>query len=246
MVSVDLNCDMGEGMENDAALMPYISSANIACGYHAGDTDTIRRTLTLCQRYTLSVGVHPSFNDRVNFGRIETQLTDNALYDLVTDQLQLFALIAKEEGVPIHHVKPHGALYNMAAKNRQMAAVIANAVFSFDKQLILYGLAGSCLIEEGRRAGLATAAEAFADRTYQPDGFLTPRSMPNALHSNKEVVVKQVLQMAKEQTVTTTTGTAVSLKADTICIHGDGEYAVLFAKAIHTALQAEGMKISAL
>lgn len=237
---------MGEGMAGDEALMPYISSANIACGYHAGNNDTIRQTIERCLKHNVAIGAHPSFKDRASFGRTETHLTDAFLCDLITEQLQIFAAIAGESGVVIHHVKPHGALYNMAAKNRQMARVIANAVFSFDRQLILYGLANSCLIEEGRRLGLATAAEAFADRTYQPDGSLTPRSMPNALHSNKEAVVKQVLQIIKEQTIIAATGAFFSLEADTICIHGDGEHAVLFAKAIHNALRVEGIKISAL
>ena len=243
---VDINCDMGEGMSHDALLIPFISSANIACGYHAGNNETIKRTIDLCLQHNVAIGVHPSFNDRPNFGRTEIHLSDQQLFDLVTEQLFLFRQIADTAGAAIHHVKPHGALYNMAVKNRQISAVVANAVFSFNSDLILYGLAASCMIEEGRRIGLKTAGEAFADRTYQPDGSLTPRIMQNALLSNEADVVKQVLQIVQHQTVLTITGKTIPLKADTICIHGDGEHALEFAKAIFHALQSSAIKISSL
>ena len=242
---VDINCDMGEGMASDEALMAYISSANIACGYHAGDTDTIKRTIELCCHYHVAIGVHPSFYDRENFGRTEMQLGDTALYELISEQLQLFASIIKEQGASLHHVKPHGALYNMAARNPLMARVIANAIFDFDKRVVLYGLAGSYLISEGIYAGLRTASEVFADRTYQPDGSLTPRSKANALVSSEEQSVQQVLQMILQQQVTTTDGTIIPVYAETVCIHGDNPGALVFAKAIYEALKKTHIQIQA-
>ncbi len=240
---VDLNCDMGEGMQNDNALMPFISSANIACGAHAGNETTIRETIALCMQHNVAVGAHPSFYDRENFGRTEIKLDETELYNLITDQLQLFASIAIEMGATVHHVKPHGALYNMAAWDKNIAASIARAIFDFDKSLVLYGLAGSHLITEGERIGLKTASEVFADRTYQPDGSLTPRSQPNALIEDEELSVKQVLQMIQQQTVTAVDGTVIPIKAETICIHGDGKHAVAFAKRISESLKANGIGI---
>lgn len=236
---------MGEGMANDALIMPYISSANIACGYHAGDEDTIKRTIDLCLQYNIAIGIHPSFKDKQNFGRTEWHLTDTELSDLVSEQLFLFKKIADEKGVVMHHVKPHGALYNMAAKHAAMAAVIAKAVYSFNSSIVLYGLANSYLISEAAAIGLKTASEAFADRTYQPDGSLTRRSDSNALHNNAQDVIKQVLQVVQHKKVTTTIGQLVQLNADSICIHGDGVHALEFAEAIYSSLVSNGIKIGA-
>lgn len=238
---------MGEGLPYDKALMPFISSANIACGAHAGDENTIRQTIELCLKYKVAIGAHPSFYDRENFGRTEIKLSDAELCILITDQLQLFTSIATEMGAIVHHVKPHGALYNMAARDKSVAASISRAVYDFDKQLVLYGLAGSYLITEGTKAGLKTASEVFADRTYQADGSLTPRNRPDALIENEEQSVKQVLQMIQQQTVTAIDGSIISIKAETICIHSDGKHAVSFAKCISECLkenriEARGIK----
>jgi UPF0271 protein len=230
---MDINCDMGEGIGHDDELMPFISSANIACGYHAGDESTMRRTIRLCLQYGVKPGAHPSFDDKENFGRTMMHLPGNKVYDLVIAQLRIISAIAVEENTKLHHVKPHGALYNMAAKDSIMAKAIARAVKDFDSTLMYYGLSGSVMIEEAVALGLRTASEVFADRTYQPDASLTPRSLPNALITKVEVIESQVLKLYKENKVTAINGEEIFLKADTICIHGDGEHAVEFAKAIY-------------
>ncbi|MEP7256068.1 MAG: 5-oxoprolinase subunit PxpA [Ferruginibacter sp.] len=233
---IDINCDMGEGMGNEELLMPFINSANIACGYHAGDETTMQRVIELCLKHNVNIGAHPSFLDRVNFGRTEMQLPASAIYQLVTEQLELINKIALRWGGKLHHIKPHGALYNMAAKDAVLAKAIAQAVKDFDASLIYYGLSGSVMIMEAARLGLQTANEVFADRTYQPDGTLTPRSLPNALLSNTDDAVKQAIKFVKENKVVTGTGEEIIVKADTICIHGDGKNAVKFAKAIYQQL----------
>lgn len=242
----DINCDIGEGTGNpalpagrDELIMPFISSANIACGYHAGDTATIKRTIELCIKYNVSIGVHPSFYDKNNFGRIEMNLPVDDLYDLVTRQLILFNEITGSLGQKINHVKPHGALYNMSAKDALMANVIAKAIRDFDNSLILFGLSGSHSISEAKAIGLKTASEVFADRGYQDDGSLVARSLPNALIEDTGKAVQQVLQMIKEGTVTTISGKTIPIVAETICIHGDGKHALEFAKAIYEAIQKE-------
>lgn len=226
-------------MGNEAQLMPYIDSANIACGYHAGDAATMREVILLCLQYNVHVGAHPSFLDRKNFGRTPMYLPDSEVYDLVTAQLRIIDHIARDCGSQLYHVKPHGALYNMAASNASIAKTLAQAVRDFDPSLLYVGLSGSVVIAEAEKLGLNTASEVFADRTYQPDGSLTPRSQPDALLVDKEKVTEQVLKMVKEGKVRTTSGEEVSIKADTICIHGDGEHAVEFAKAIHNLLHAK-------
>jgi UPF0271 protein len=230
---MDINCDMGEGIGHDEELMPFISSANIACGYHAGDESTMRRTIRLCLQYGVKPGAHPSFADKENFGRTMMHLPGNKIYDLVIAQLNIISAIAVEENTKLHHVKPHGALYNMAAKDSTMAKAIARAVKDFDSTLMYYGLSGSVMIEEAMAVGLRTASEVFADRTYQPDGSLTSRSLPKALITKVEAIESQVLKLYKENKVTAINGEEIFLKADTLCIHGDGEHAVEFAKAIY-------------
>ena len=233
----EINCDMGEGTGNDEALMPLIDSANIACGYHAGDEDSMKRTVELAMKYKVSIGAHPSFLDKENFGRTDIRLPMNEVYELVTKQIQLLREITKMAGTTLHHVKPHGALYNMAARAKPIAAVIALAIKDVDEKLKLYGLSGSHLIKEAQNLGVKTVSEVFADRTYQDDGRLTPRSNPGALINDTDKVVQQVLQMIKEGTVTTVSGKTIPILAETICIHGDGEHAVEFAKAIHDAIK---------
>jgi UPF0271 protein len=227
---------MGEGIGNEALLMPFISSANIACGYHAGDEATMQQVIELCLKYNVNIGAHPSFLDRENFGRTEMQLPLSEIYQLITMQLSFINKIALYCGGKLHHVKPHGALYNMAAKDAVLAKTIAQAVKDFDASLIYYGLSGSVMITEATKVGLQTANEVFADRTYQPDGTLTPRSLPNALLNNVDDVVKQVIKFIKENKVVTITDEEIIVKTDTICIHGDGQHVVEFANAIYHQL----------
>lgn len=234
---IDINCDTGEGIGNESLLMPYINSANIACGYHAGDTAIMEEVVGLCLLHNVRIGAHPSFPDRENFGRTEMQLPPGEIYRLVTDQLELLNRIVVQKGGSLRHVKPHGALYNMAAKQSPIAHAIVRAVKDFDPSLICYGLSGSVMIDIANEAGLQTANEVFADRTYQPDGSLTPRAMPNALISDGMIMLQQVMKFARENKVMTVTGEEICIKADTICIHGDGAHAVQFAKAIHKALR---------
>ena len=243
---IDLNCDMGEGIGNDAAIMPFISSANIACGNHAGDEETMKRAIELCIKHNVTIGAHPSFDDRKNFGRTEMHLSSSEIYDLVTKQIYLLDKIAKQLGTSLHHVKPHGALYNMAAKDVELATTIASAVKVVNEKLILYGLSNSYSITKAKDIGLKTANEVFADRTYQDDGSLTPRSNENALIEDADKSLQQVLQMIKERTVSTLSGKIIPINADTVCIHGDGKHAVEFAKRIHETLMNEKIKIQAI
>lgn len=231
-MELDINCDTGEGVGNDEELMPYITSASIACGYHAGDEQTMRATVLLAKQYGVAVGAHPSFPDREHFGRTEMPCTPQEVYGLVVHQVKALEGIATECGVTLHHVKPHGALYNMAARDPELAKAIAEAVCDCNKDLILYGLSGSHLISEGAAAGLTTWSEAFADRTYGDDGSLTPRKEPNALITDPEQAVLQVEAMVREGLVTSVNGVRVPIVAQTVCIHGDGPSAVAIAKAI--------------
>lgn len=243
MLHIDLNCDMGEGIGNEEALMPYISSANIACGYHAGNVAEMERMVDLCMQYNVAMGAHPSFPDKENFGRTEMQLPINEIYDIVIDQLKALNEITIAKGAQLHHVKPHGALYNMAAKQKDIAVAIAKAVKDFNPSLIYYGLSGSEMIDAAKLEGLCTASEVFADRTYQPNGSLTPRTLPNALITDAAIAIRQVRQMINTQSVTAINGETVSLQANTVCLHGDGIYAVKFAKALYTDLQQSGITI---
>jgi 5-oxoprolinase (ATP-hydrolysing) subunit A len=228
----DLNCDMGEGIGNDKLIMPYITSANIACGYHAGDEETMQQTILLAKKYNVNIGAHPSFLDRENFGRTEMDTSANEIYHLVQEQITILQKIASNNNAQLHHVKPHGALYNMAAKDKSLAKAIADAVKEFDQNLILFGLSNSFLTSEAKAIGLKTASEVFADRTYQDDGSLTRRTLPNALIQNTDEALQQVLMMVNEGKVKTVSGKEIPIVAETICIHGDGKHAVEFANAI--------------
>jgi len=246
MLSIDINCDLGEGMPNDASIMPFISSANIACGFHAGDETTIRNTIRLAVKNHLAVGAHPGFADKENFGRVEILLPTHEYYALVMEQLVLFKEIAEQEGVVVHHVKPHGALYNLAVKNEMVATEIAKAVHDFDPSLIYYALSNSAMLRIAEDMGLKTASEVFADRTYQDDGTLTPRTQRNAMLTDSEMAAKQVLMMAKDKKVTTLNGKSFPVKADTICIHGDLPQAYSFAKAICKSLKENKIDVKAI
>jgi UPF0271 protein len=244
-IIIDLNADVGEGFPADEDLMPFISSANIACGYHAGDTDTIRRTIDLCLQHNVAVGAHPSFADRENFGRTEMQLSLLEIKDLLSEQLLLMVNICSQMGATLHHVKPHGALYNMSARDPFIAGAIAESVKAFNPSLILYGLSGSHSVAEGVMAGLVTAAEVFADRTYQPDGSLTPRNQPNALISSEEEAALQAEMMVTGQKVRAIDGAIINLMAETICLHGDGPHAVSFGRKLHQLFSDRGIRIQA-
>jgi UPF0271 protein len=244
--AIDLNCDLGEGMNNDELIMPYISSANIACGYHAGDEKTTGKTIELAAKYNVAIGAHVSFFDKENFGRSEINLATNEIYELVEQQLIFLKKIADSFSIKINHVKPHGALYNMSAKNAELAKTIAQAVKDFDNNLILFGLSGSYSVSEAKATGLKTANEVFADRTYQDDGSLTARSQPNALIEDAGNAVHQVVQMIREGTVTTVSGKHIPIVAETICIHGDGKHAATFAKNIYEKLKQNKIDIKAI
>jgi 5-oxoprolinase (ATP-hydrolysing) subunit A len=243
MKTIDLNCDLGEGIGNDELIMPYISSANIACGYHAGNETTMKQTVELCKRYNVAVGAHPSFPDKENFGRTDMLLHPGEIYEMIIKQINCLEKIAAVADVPVHHVKPHGALYNMAARDKMMAPFVALAILDTNSKYFLYGLSGSYLIKEGKTLGVKTVSEVFADRTYKDDGSLTSRTKPGALIEDTDKAVAQALQMVKEGTVTSINGKKVPIVAETICIHGDGAHAVEFAKAIRDAFVKEGIEI---
>ncbi len=247
MISCDLNCDMGEGIGNDEAIMPFITSANIACGNHAGDETTMRTTVMMAKNAGVAIGAHPSFLDRENFGRTEIKdIRPQQVYELVTAQLNILHKIVTDCNAHLHHVKPHGALYNMAVRDAALSLAIAHAVYDFDKSLVLFGLSGSYSISEAKAMGIKTASEVFADRTYQDDGSLTPRTKPNALIEDEEQSLKQVIQMIKKGTVTSASGKEVPIVAETICLHGDGKNAASFASAINKKLKAENIDIKAM
>lgn len=248
MFKVDLNCDMGESfglytLGHDEEIMRYISSANIACGFHAGDSATMNKTVKLALENGVKIGAHPGLPDLQGFGRRNMAITPQEAYEIVLYQVGALSAFVKAQGGSLHHVKPHGALYNIAAVDENLAIAVAKAVLHFDPQLILYGLAGSELIKAGEKIGLATASEVFADRTYQNSGTLTPRSQPNALITNTDDAISQVVKMVKEQKVTSVDGTNINIKADTICIHGDGAHALQFAQKIHEVFTAEKISI---
>jgi UPF0271 protein len=243
---IDLNCDMGEGYTTDALIMPLISSANIACGYHAGGGELMRETIRLAIQHGVAIGAHPSFDDKEGFGRREMQLSSDEIYQIVLDQLNIIRKAAAEEGASLHHVKPHGALYNMAAKDAKIADAISRAIKTIDPFLILYGLPNSASETSASQYGIQFYREVFSDRTYTDEGMLTPRTQPNAMIETAEESVAQVLQIILQETVISTTGRTIPIKADTVCIHGDGEHAVEFAQMINKALHQNNITISAI
>lgn len=245
MRTVDLNCDLGEGAGQDAALMPLISSANIACGAHAGDEATMRVTVRLAREHGVWVGAHPGYPDREHFGRRELPAGAAEIRGWVLSQTQRLLAIAEAEGMRVRHVKPHGALYNVAARDAAVARAVAEAVYEADPRLLLVGLAGSRLLEAGAECGLSTLSEVFVDRCYEPDGSLTPRQRPGALIEDEAAAVAQALRLIQAGQAIATDGSEVALQADTLCLHGDGPRAVPLAQAVHAALQAAGFRIRA-
>lgn len=240
-LSIDLNCDMGESfgawsMGQDETILPYVTSANIACGYHAGDPAVMRKTVAAALQHGVALGAHPGLPDLVGFGRRNLDITPTEAYDMVVVQVGALAGVAASQGGRLHHVKAHGALYNMASRNEELADAIARAVSDVDSSLVLYALAGSKQVEAGRRHGLTVAEEVFADRSYQDDGSLTPRKQPGAMIEDADTSIRQVLRMITEGMVGTMQGSDVTVRADTLCIHGDQPGAVVFAQAIRRAL----------
>ena len=251
MYRVDLNCDLGESfgaykLGVDEEILPFVTSANIACGFHAGDPAVMRKTVTLALKNGVAIGAHPGLPDLVGFGRRQMDISPQEAYDIVVYQLGALAAFVKAEGASMQHVKPHGALYNMAAKSKPLSEAIAEAVYKVDPGLILFGLAGSELVAAGEKIGLQVAHEVFADRTYQLDGSLTSRKQPDALITNKEEAVQQVVRMIKEGQVLSRQGQDIAVKADTVCIHGDGKHALEFARKIREYLLNSGIAVKAI
>jgi UPF0271 protein len=251
MPGIDLNCDMGESttlwdyhIEKDTELLKYVSSINIACGYHAGDIHTMKLLIEAAIEKNIAIGAHPSFPDMENFGRTNMHLSRERIYEIIREQIIMINDVLTKYKKNIHHVKPHGALYNMAAKDINIATSICEAIKDIDKEIILYGLSGSELMNAAKNVGLKTCSEVFADRTYQEDGSLTPRTAHNALIEDVNKAMAQVLQMAKEKTVDTISGKKININAETVCIHGDGKHALTFANAIKKLLTENGITIS--
>ncbi|CAG9182020.1 5-oxoprolinase subunit PxpA [Cupriavidus respiraculi] len=244
-MQIDLNADLGEGCGNDEALLDLISSANIACGWHAGDAATMRQTVQWALARGVAIGAHPSYPDRENFGRTEMNRAPELVYADVLYQIGALAAIARAEGGRLAHVKAHGALYNQAARDPVLAGAIVRAVRDFDGGLIFFGLAGSAMIRAAREAGLKVKEEVFADRGYNPDGSLVRRGTPGALHEDEQVALDQTLSMVREQKVRAVDGSWVPIRAETVCLHGDGAHALAFARRIRERLGAEGIAVRA-
>ncbi|MDO5059301.1 MAG: 5-oxoprolinase subunit PxpA [Neisseria sp.] len=242
---VDLNADLAEGCGNDEALLGLVTSANICCGLHAGNAEEMRKALQWAKQNGVRVGAHPSFPDRENFGRSAMNLPPEELRAHLLYQLGALQALCRAEGLVFDYVKPHGALYNQAAKDAELAALIAQTVKAFNPDLKLMALSGSLLLEAGRQAGLGVISEVFADRRYMPDGTLVPRSRPDAQVDSDEEAIAQVLQMVKDGSVTAVDGSRVTVQADSVCLHGDGAHALEFAARIRKELQDAGIEVIA-
>ncbi|MBY5990879.1 5-oxoprolinase subunit PxpA [Ferrimonas balearica] len=243
----DLNCDLGElsGEANqDAALMPFISSANIACGLHAGGPELMARTVALALAHGVAIGAHPGYDDRAHFGRRPQTLSAAQVRELILYQLGALEAIVRVQGGRLHHVKPHGALYNQAADDAELALAIATAVRDFDPSLVLVGLSGSALPQAGHDLGLAVAHEVFADRRYLANGRLVPRTESDALIETDDEALAQIQALAQEGRVTAREGHRVLLRADTLCLHGDGPHALAFAQKAHQFLTEQGIPLT--
>jgi 5-oxoprolinase (ATP-hydrolysing) subunit A len=249
--NIDLNCDMGESfgawrMGADEAIMPLITSANIACGFHAGDPATIRKTVALALQHGVAIGAHPSLPDLMGFGRRVMQISPQDMYDLVIYQAGAVKAFVEAAGGRLHHVKCHGALYNMSVKDRPLCEAMARAVKDLGGDLLLYGLANSLMLDVAREHGVRAAGEAFADRSYTDEGSLTPRNQGNAMITDEQLSLAQVLQIIEQASVTSTSGKTVALNAQTLCLHGDQEGAVAFAKTLRAAFAQRGIQLKAL
>ncbi|MFF2484569.1 LamB/YcsF family protein [Paenibacillus sp. NPDC058071] len=247
-ISVDLNCDFGEGFGaysfgQDDELLRYVSSVNIACGFHAGDPHTMRESVRKAASAGVAIGAHPGFPDRLGFGRRSMAMTAEEVYDIVLYQLGALKVFAHAEGVGMRHVKPHGALYHMANQDAAISAAIVRATCDCDNKLMVYGQSGSILLAEASKAGLTSVSETFADRAYEPDGSLASRNKPRAIIHDADQAARQAVAMAVRGTAFTLEGLETPVRADTICLHGDGAHAALFASRIREALESEGVAI---
>ncbi len=247
---IDINSDMGEAfgaytIGHDEGLMNAITSANVAAGFHAGDPSVLRATIRLAKARGVAVGAHPGFPDLVGFGRRELNVTPAEAEDFVLYQIAAVAGVAAAEGVGLQHVKPHGALFNMAVRNAELAGAIARAVSAFDTRLILFGLPGSEILTAGRAVGLRVAAEVFADRAYEPDGSLASRRKPGSVIHDEAAVVTRAVRMVTAKSVVATDGSIVALEADTICVHGDTPGSDVLASRIRAGLEAAGVTVKA-
>jgi UPF0271 protein len=248
MVSIDLNCDLGESSHlyepgNDAEVLQYITSANIACGYHAGNHNIMMDTVRLAKETGVAVGAHPSFPDLEGFGRNEMKLSLEEIFNMIIYQIGAFEAVVKANGMKVNHVKPHGALYNIASRDYQIAQTVANAIHTVNPNFILFALSGSQLAKAGQDTGLNVAHEVFADRTYQLDGSLTSRTEANAMIANADLAVERVIRMVKEEKVTCVNGEDIGIKADTVCLHGDEPEALLFAQRLIEGFRAENIEV---
>ena len=250
-MQIDLNCDLGEAFGNysfggDKDIIPLITSANIACGFHAGDENVMNETIQLAKENNVGIGAHPGLPDLQGFGRRKMDIKPKEIYNLVVYQLGALNGFCKIHGTRINHVKPHGALYNMGAKNKEIAQAIAQAVYDFDKSLVLVGLSNTLLISEAEALGLRTASEVFEDRRYEDDGQLVSRQESDATITNTDEALQQVLKMVTENKVVSKNGKEIDLQADTICVHGDGAHALDFVTQIRKKLTKEGIDIQSL
>lgn len=248
-MKIDLNCDMGESFGNykigmDAEVVQQISSANVACGFHASDPVVMEETVASCKAAGVAVGAHPGFPDLVGFGRRNLKVSNKELKAMIVYQVGAMKAFCGAAGIPLQHVKPHGAMYNMAGKDAAMADAICEGIREVDPSLILLGLSGSELIEGAKRAGLPCAREVFADRAYEEDGSLVARSKEGAVITDEEEAIARVISMVKEHTVTAITGKKIEVIPDSICLHGDNPKAVLFSEKIRKALEAEGVTVA--
>ncbi|KKB61063.1 hypothetical protein WM40_25375 [Robbsia andropogonis] len=240
---IDLNVDMGEGCGNDEALIEYATSINVACGWHAGDAMTMRRVVSLALRGGVAIGAHPSFPDRENFGRTAMSLPPEEVYAGVQYQIGALAAIASAQGARLTHVKPHGALYNQAEDDVELARAIVHAVRDFDPKLAVFGLAGGQLVQVAREEGLIAIDEGFADRGYTPLAKLMPRSEPNAVIQDDDEACKQAIKMVCDGRIRSSDGSEIEVKPQTLCLHGDGAHAVEFARKIRAALSERGAEV---
>jgi UPF0271 protein len=250
MPTVDLNCDIGEGfgawtLGSDAEVLAQVTSANIACGFHAGDPATMRRTVDLALEHGVALGAHPGLPDLAGFGRRAIEVTPYEVYDMVVYQVGALAAFAAARGARLAHVKPHGALYNMAATRAPLAAAIARAVRDVDRELMLFGLAGSALVAAASAVGVAAVEEVFADRRYAADGTLVSRKERGAVIEDAAAAVQQAVRMVRDRRVTAIDGVEVAVRADTICIHGDTPGAAGHARALRAALSDAGIDVAA-
>jgi UPF0271 protein len=250
MLKVDLNSDLGESfgaytIGMDSEVLKYITSANIACGWHGGDPLVMENTVKLAVKNNVKIGVHPGFPDLLGFGRRNMAVTPNELKSYVKYQIGALSAFVKSEGAKLQHVKPHGAMYNMAAKDYKLALAIAQAIKETDSDLIFMGLANSEMIKAGKDIGLKVCSEVFADRAYNDDGSLVARTLPGAMIHDKEIAIKKVIRMVKEGKVETINGNDISIEAESICIHGDNPEAINFSKNIREALERDGIKVAA-